>query len=670
MPENNELAVVLRLVADQFKNELRSSQGAIGAFNDFLKDWRTQMAAAGTALFAVAKSTADYGDQLFKASQKVGIQVEALAGLQHAASLADVSNEQLQKGLQSLSRAMVDSAQGSGEGFQAFKRVGVSATDASGKLRSMHDVMLELADVFSRAQDGAGKAEVSMALFGKSGVSLVPLLNAGKAGIQEMEVEAKKLGLTMSEADARAAEAFNDAITKLQAQARGFSNTIGVHMLHPLTELMSLMNDLGSGPIADGLNVFLKAVNQQIVLFGTFVKEVEANIDFLRGKLNLDELSAKIKSIEASGEKKLFLLEHPGAKALLDPAPKQGGGRDVEFGVSKPGGNQAAKPLVDKEQAGLGRWIVQVEQIRQQAEAEQRRIEGLEQEGLGRQIVQVEQLRQQGAAARQQELQAEQEGLGRWIVQVEQIRQQAEAEQRRIEGLEQEGLGRQIVAQTQQQLEASKTFFDEWTRGLESYVRSTNFAFGFAAQMAQRTAAFMEQSFRQFFFDAMDGKIKSLKDLFASFANFAKQMIAQVMAQLATMTAMKALTGAFSGGFGLGGLFGSGGGLSLAGGANAGGLFGGLQFASGGPVMGAGNSDTVRAMLTPGEGVLNRRGMQALAQLNSGVVPGSAAQQPVTIHFHGVVADQTPQVNVRRQFEGMVIDVFLKNRADLLGLGY
>ncbi len=666
MAENNELAVVLRLVADQFKTELRATQGAIGAFNDFLKDWKTQLAAAGTALFAVAKSTTDFGDQLFKTSQKVGIQVEVLAGLQHAASLADVSNDQLQTGLQALSRAMVDSAQGAGAGFEAFQRVGISATDANGKLRPMHDVLLDLADVFSGAQDGAGKTELSMSLLGKAGAGLVPLLNAGKAGIQEMEAEARKLGLTMSESDAKAAEAFNDAITKLQAQARGFSNTIGVHMLGPLTELLSLMNDLGSGPIAEGLKSFMTAVNQQTVLFGTMVKEVTANIDFLRGKINFDELSAKIKSIEAAGEKKLFLLAHPGASALLDPVAKESGGRQVELGVSKPGGNQAAKPLVDKEQAGLGQWILKVEQIRQQAEDEQRRIEGLEQEGLGRQIVQVEQLRQQGAAARQQELQAEQEGLGRWIVKVEQIRQQAEAEQRRIEGLEQEGLGRMIVAQTQQQLKASKTFFDGWTSGLEKYVQSADFAFGMAAQMAQRTAQFMEQNFQQFFFDVMDNKIKSLKDLFASFANFAKQMIAQVLAQLATMMALKAATAVFSGG--LGGLFGGFGG-GIGGGANAGGLFGGLKFASGGPVLGAGNSDTVRALLTPGEGVLNRQGMQALAQLNTGSVPGFAAQQPVAIHFHGVVADQQPKVNVRRQFEGMVIDVFLKNRAEL-GFGY
>ena len=122
------------------------------------------------------------------------------------------------------------------------------------------------------------------------------------------------------------------------------------------------------------------------------------------------------------------------------------------------------------------------------------------------------------------------------------------------------------------------------------------------------------------------------------------------------MMAMKALTGAFSGGVGLGGLFG-GGGLAMGGGADAGGLLGGLKFASGGPVLGAGNSDTVRAMLTPGEGVLNRRGMEALAQLNSGAVP-STREPDIYVNIHNPGRSDAPSVNYRRELKGMMIDIF------------
>jgi len=47
------------------------------------------------------------------------------------------------------------------------------------------------------------------------------------------------------------------------------------------------------------------------------------------------------------------------------------------------------------------------------------------------------------------------------------------------------------------------------------------------------------------------------------------------------------------------------------------------RFAGGGMVGGSGESDSVPALLTPGEGILSRRGMQALAKLNHGGAVGS-----------------------------------------------
>ena len=133
MADNNELAVVLRLVADQFKTELQSSRGAIGAFNDFLKDWKTQLAAAGTALFAVAKSTADFGEEALKTSQRRGTTVEITTALQYAAHMADVPIGTLEKGLKTLAQAAVQASSGSGDGAKLFTQLGLSATDATGK---------------------------------------------------------------------------------------------------------------------------------------------------------------------------------------------------------------------------------------------------------------------------------------------------------------------------------------------------------------------------------------------------------------------------------------------------------------------------------------------------------------------------------------------------------
>ena len=120
MAENRELALVLKLVADEFQSELRKSQGALSGFNDFIKDWRTQLTAAGTALFAIAKSTANFGEEALKGAQKAGTTVEAFTALSHAAKMADLDNQQLTVSIKGLSQSIAEASRGSGEGAKLF----------------------------------------------------------------------------------------------------------------------------------------------------------------------------------------------------------------------------------------------------------------------------------------------------------------------------------------------------------------------------------------------------------------------------------------------------------------------------------------------------------------------------------------------------------------------
>ena len=713
---DNELAVVLRLVADQFKGELQSSRGAIGQFNDFIKDWRTQLAAAGVALFAVAKSTADFGEEALKGAQKAGTTVQTFSALSHAARMADVDNQQLIAGLKALSVNMVEAQQKTGDGEALFRRLGVAAVDAAGKLRPTKEVLLDLADVFAKSADGAAKTEAATKLFGsKVGLELLPFLNKGKVEIAALMAEAERLGLVLSKDDAEAADKFNDALKKLDAQVKGLTVSIGLPLVRGLTDVLQLFTEVEAA---------VKHAGDEMAGFSKHLSENFGKTGVGQGLMDLfSALGLGHRKGEGQGPNEKALLDALGVNDRV-AARRAQEGREVHAEIKTPfpggGGGVAASP-VDQEKLGKAKLEIflmqnraleiqnklaregvneyllafdrqqQLKQIDEQTE-ERRGAAIVKQTQLEVEIREATQQRErdglvksaqawleydnQVGASREQrythqmdllratltkETQLTQDEAGRLIIawqnQDAQLSQDI-LKRTQMTGIERETLERQYLTRLAAvHQEFSGSVFDGWRRGMEQYVRNTDSAFGFAAQMAQRTAQFMEQNFRTFFFDVMDGNIKSLNDLFKSFANFAKQMIAQVMAQLATMMAMKALTGAFSGGFGLGGLFGGGGGLSMAGGADAGGLMGGLRFASGGPVLGAGNSDTVRAMLTPGEGVLNRRGMEALAQLNSGAVP-STREPDIYVNIHNPGRSDAPTVNYRRELKGMMIDIF------------
>ena len=199
-------------------------------------------AAAGIAAGIAVKGIIDQADKLGKMSQKVGIPVEELSALRVAAELSDVSMESLAKSVGKLSKAMVEAAaKPTSEAANAFKALGVNVTDSSGKLKSSSDVMSDIAGKFEGLKDGAGKTAVSMALFGKAGAEMIPLLNQGKKGIEDAKKEAVELGVVLSKDTTDAAQEFNDNLKRMQFVTEGITTQIASAMLPSLKNLSANM---------------------------------------------------------------------------------------------------------------------------------------------------------------------------------------------------------------------------------------------------------------------------------------------------------------------------------------------------------------------------------------------------------------------------------------------
>lgn len=116
-----------------------------------------------------------------------------------------------------------------------------------------------------------------------------------------------------------------------------------------------------------------------------------------------------------------------------------------------------------------------------------------------------------------------------------------------------EGISESVIAKDiELQERATRDFFAGWTRGLQKYVRDTESSFGFAQDMARRTAQTMEQGFQRFFFDGMDGKFRGFKDVLSGVLDFTKQIVSQMAAQMMTVGIIKpgasALASLFGGG--------------------------------------------------------------------------------------------------------------------------
>jgi len=203
------------------------------------------LAAAATQFIGLAKHAAEYADAIGKAAQITGTSTETLSAWRHGAELADVSAEELDTGITRLSRSITAAAQGSAESQAAFKSIGVSIKDASGNLKSTDVILGDLAGAFERMPDGALKTDAAMALLGRSGAKLIPLLNGGRQAVADFTEEARRMGLIVSSETAKSAEQFNDNMTRMSKSIEGLKIAIGNSLIPVLVEALDLFAKLG-----------------------------------------------------------------------------------------------------------------------------------------------------------------------------------------------------------------------------------------------------------------------------------------------------------------------------------------------------------------------------------------------------------------------------------------
>jgi hypothetical protein len=221
--------------------------------------------AVGYAMFRVAKEAADLGDAAFKTSQKIGMNIEKLQEVSWAAKLAGVEQGELNVGLRMLNVNMTEAARGSKEYLRQFRLIGLNAKDL--KNMSMDQVLLHAAEAFSKMEDGAQKTAIAVRLFGRSGASMIPLLNQGEKGFAAAAEEARRLGIIIDEETARKSEEFNDNLTRLENGFRGIRIMIGNAIIPIFNELTLSMSEFlaeSRDDIVSGFRVWIGYVKENL----------------------------------------------------------------------------------------------------------------------------------------------------------------------------------------------------------------------------------------------------------------------------------------------------------------------------------------------------------------------------------------------------------------------
>jgi hypothetical protein len=188
------------------------------------------------ALTRFGQGLINTADNLNKMRQRVGESVETLSSFRYVAALANVETSALEMSLKIAAQRLVDASKGSQEATSAFESLNLKVKNSDGSLKTLNQLLLEVAERFEKMPDGVRKTDAAVALFGRSGQELIPLLNQGSSGIARLQEEARKLGIEISGKTAQAAEDFNDNLTRLKFTLEGLGNRVLAQVLPNLVK--------------------------------------------------------------------------------------------------------------------------------------------------------------------------------------------------------------------------------------------------------------------------------------------------------------------------------------------------------------------------------------------------------------------------------------------------
>jgi phage-related protein len=246
-----DLATLATLLVKIKADTSELSEGLSKVQNSLNKFSNIALGIGGTitgALAGIVYKTTEVGDKFNDMSKRTGESVENLSALAYVAELSGTSIDSLERGMKNLAISLGKIAEGSkaGEDLQKkFEALGVSVLDADGKLRSTTDVVLQLADVFKNMENETERTALAAELFGaRVGPELIPMLLEGREGLEGYMQKARELGITMSQEDAQAADAFNDALTTLKGALAGLAREVGTTLIPALIPLIEKFTEI------------------------------------------------------------------------------------------------------------------------------------------------------------------------------------------------------------------------------------------------------------------------------------------------------------------------------------------------------------------------------------------------------------------------------------------
>ena len=218
------------------------------------------------------------GDISLKA-RELGESAQSFTELNFAAHETGVATDALATSMAKMENNIEKAVQGSKQQAEAFERLGINAGELA-KL-SPDEQFKKIADAIAQLQSPQERINAEMAIFGKTGAQLGPLLQQGSAGINDMAKEADKLGVTLNDVDAAKVLEANNSLAQMGDVIEGVQNQIIVDLAPVITDVSARFKHwLEDGNVIQrGLGVAFSAMGEGAAFVADSIKLGEGAYD-------------------------------------------------------------------------------------------------------------------------------------------------------------------------------------------------------------------------------------------------------------------------------------------------------------------------------------------------------------------------------------------------------
>lgn len=232
----------LKAIRKNFKIFMKSQNELADKCKSFGALMAVPLGGAFATVAATVKSSistfTDYASAAQDAATKVGGTARDIQRYGYAAKMSGSSQEELNACLGIFSKNLANAVQGKNKTLvNVFKQLGISMTDANGKMRTTTELLPDIANAMRSQATESQKAYIATQLFGRGGQSLIQMLEGGAEGLNELTAEAERMGIVVDQDGVDSAKAFGDNLDRLKFSLLGVSLSIGQHII-PIIEPM------------------------------------------------------------------------------------------------------------------------------------------------------------------------------------------------------------------------------------------------------------------------------------------------------------------------------------------------------------------------------------------------------------------------------------------------